>query len=284
MIQPLEAKYSYISVDPTLDNLDQVQDLFLAERPTLRKFNDLNWRKVHSMWREEIAELNGHKDEGYDSLIDFRHQEIADIVIYTLSLFNSIKRDPDDERAFERAEQLAQEYCIRPVSADVRIFLTDEFDEHQEETYELLRARLNQAADRYHNGLSIDEQVGVLHEVLAISFVMYYLMGLHPIRSVMEKTIRNMLKYPVAIMGQDLEETPGLSQEEQIAVWEPIYRERSNRSKDQFDGPIDPVTGKRPMTGTREFYNGFRELKKGQKESIVDTAMIPVAVGLLETA
>lgn len=234
-------------------NLQHARFNFEDDRFLLKKAN-AHPRKRTKAFLTEVHELNGPDKEGYFGLEaveihperenDYRQQEVADIVLIGLGLSELFRVELNEAKIYEEAARLAKGLHIPVVTETQNLELAKVFSRAEEDKYEALKRQLNRAvADVTFNNLQKGEKAQkTIERVIALCFVIFYLMGLPPIKACFEKISRNMLKY----LATDYQSESG------------TYTVQEKRSKNTFDGPKDKVTGHRPQWGTIEFY-GFYE-------------------------
>lgn len=239
---------------------------FEEDRPLLKAFNHTNISHVIEMLNGEISELNGLDKSGYFSVLenreDYRQQEVADIVLFALTAYDKVALEPSESRIWQRSSEFASLLEINVVTEstvlqEVPLFI----DVQATQNYEVLKRMINQERVALDATLEVDFADEAkknkliqwhLDEIMAISFCLYYLMGLHPGRAVLEKVARNMLKYQAQWFTQELLDTATgdtLSQ---------VYATQAKIAKDSWDGAVDEQTGNRPGTGTADFYGYYK--------------------------
>ena len=231
---------------------------FQKDRPLMDELN-ANPDAVRVLLIGEIRELNGHHPE-YMTLNDYRQQEVADILMFVLSLAESLQIDLREKQILKLSEAVYRSYGIRPVAIGQPLALAKDFDEHAAEQYEGMKRGLAERANRLEmTELTKKHKVeirAILEGIVSDCFALYALLQVNPIRATLEKIMRNILKYQPKYfqITDDIREMR--DQPEYYLKVRQVYAARRQLSVAAFDGEKDPVTKQRPETGSRDFYQG----------------------------
>lgn len=248
----------------SLDGLKRMLVDFELDRPTLGAYHKLHPVHINELTFQEIGELNGPDEDGFfaqpENVQEHRQQEVSDIVIFTLDLYDQLAEQggvvfSDEAKILELAANIAGEYGIAPVSRADSSGEPREFGPEDDAIYKKMLTQLNQSAKIINpeyfdpwQALPNEAKEAVLNQIMANCYAIFYLLGLDPVSACEEKVARNHLKYPAELLQDDfsyIENDPDMI--------DFLYIEAMNRCKDQFDGPKDEK-GKRPQDGTKEFY------------------------------
>lgn len=247
------------------------------ERPLIDMFNHSELKVTLGLLSGEIDELNGGDTVGIFSKInieddhllreDYRQQEVSDIVIFLMSIFDELGETINIESIYNRAEVLSGEHGFGLVSSDETTFSPKAMEDDQNITYGILKDGLNKYANiiSQYDTRSRDRGhlINALEGILVHCVATHSLIGVNSAKAVLEKVERNHIKYP-AFMFQ-LTEAEMLLSDDELKI---LYDERRAQCATDFDGPVMDIevdddtapSGKniikeRPKTGTTEFYS-----------------------------
>lgn len=174
------------------DLLERQQEMY-ADRPVMDVHNS-HIGKIVVLLNQEIAELNGHTDHGM-SLEKYREQETADIGWFTFALIRRCALNLDYAKVAEAGQQVIAQYALPD----------EKWSEGHEHAYEAIKERLGQHAQslewvKPHADVSeVSEKKAevehVIEEVLVYTWALFYLYGVNPEISMLEKMARNLVKH-----------------------------------------------------------------------------------------
>lgn len=228
------------------------------ERPLIEENN--TFAEVLDLLGPEIDELNGGDKEGVFSKDniksdhglreDYRQQEISDIIIFVMSVFDTMDRKIKVEEVFSKSGQLLNNYELSLATPEQTQLPPQALSDSENETYLILRQELNNQAELLKQ---FDQQTGnreyltqILEEVLVYCIAMHSLMGINSSKAVLEKVERNHIKYP----EQFFQKSEGQSYSDK--------RKEVNRNFNTERFPGGEI-GDRPKAGTYEYYYGYKE-------------------------
>lgn len=263
----------------TLESTNQRRSDFYRDRPLMLMQNRQDVPRLVDYFHEEVQELNGKGQEGIFAKDqfreDYRQQEVSDIVIYALSIFETLGIEPNFDHIRMQIAEVSLENNIKPVSEETPLGPVMLFDGGLENgpkaaKYEQLKHTLKETAAQISASQSNEVIVKALEQVIAISFNIYYLIGVPPLRSIEEKLSRNMLKYIAELFSIAYLQMASLNGEVitkdnfRTAKYDPeklseVFARQRAIAIDQFDGPKDE-NGVRPLTGTNDFYGLYERL------------------------
>ncbi len=251
---------------------------FRADRPTLSIAHErIPEQTFHLLWGE-IEELNGSDKYGYFADVsrrsEYRHQELADVLIFLQDVLNAISLEFGEELAIDEAGVEQQAAALAEAS---RVSLVShlghnnekkDLTAHEEKTFKHFRDQLNYEARLLNpenqeewKALNPAEKMAILETVVAHVYVLFGILGRHPVKSSMEKIARNNLRYPPSLLQdryEDILNDPSLTDEMKNKAIAERYDKAIEACKSQFDGPAvvsGPNKGKRGQFGTRRFYS-----------------------------
>lgn len=216
---------------------------------------------------DEVGELNGGDKMGVFSeeeiakdpatKADYRQQEISDIIFFSMSLHDVLGKEINIEGLYDRLLELSAELDVEVVSSDVIMSRPDGRSESKEETYQVLKERLNVEAtaittlmENVKNEADIDVNslLEKVENAVVYAMAMQSILGVNSPRAVLEKVAKNALKYP----AHQFQLPEGKFSPEELMN---VYLERRKVSNNEFEGVVDPTTGERPKKGTTDLYS-----------------------------
>jgi len=229
------------------------------DRPLIDKFNRSELKVALGLLSDEIDELNGGDHTGIFTKenfkknprikSDYRQQEISDIMVFAMTSFDKLDMKIDADQIYARANAWANEHSFQIVSPEDTLLPPQALSGEADQTYELLKKKLNEQAAIISNydGGDTTQVAQSLESILVYCTAMHSLLGVDSGKAIMEKVARNMIKYPAFMFKLPIKD---MTAEELEAHYHRVRKE----SATEFDGKFDPELGDKPKTGTSEFY------------------------------
>lgn len=168
---------------------------------------------------DEIEEFNGAADRGFlsrpENREDNRQQEVSDMVLFAITLFAGLGKDadgrplsPNTARVDDLLTDTLADLAIKKVSLQRLPGHVDRFTARNEAKFEELKGEINIQGRRLFDVSTADLNVrevllvkDILERILSLSFAVFHLMEVHPVRQVGEKIARNYVKYPAHMLS-----------------------------------------------------------------------------------
>src|SRR5258708_33246693 len=122
----------------SLEQLFKADVDFEKDRPLMHTRNQLEPRdRMFDLLIHEVREFNGKGDFGYFKLEenreDYRQQEVADMILFILSIYDLLEIAPDSKTIHLDEELLAIELRIPLVPPTTQLVKAEHFTKNQEE-------------------------------------------------------------------------------------------------------------------------------------------------------